>query len=101
MAAGTKTIGRAGRTAPAVRSGDAGTVELLVQLLDHAFDRASWHGANLIAALRGVDARTAAGRVGGRKTIWEQALHAAYWKHRVLNKLSGRTPFPRRGSNWP
>ena len=77
------------------------SIELLVELLHHGFDRASWHGANLAAALRGVDAPTAARRVGSRKTIWEQALHAAYWKHRVLNKLAGRTPFSRKGSNWP
>ena len=77
------------------------SIGLLVEILQHGFDKASWHGANLGAALRGVDALTAARRVGSRKTIWEQALHAAYWKHRVLNKVAGRTPFPRRGSDWP
>ncbi len=39
-------------------------------------------------------------RTRGRKTIWEQLLHAAYWKHVVLNKLAGKSPFPRKGSNW-
>jgi hypothetical protein len=103
MASGTKTIDRAGRrSASPVRAEiGSGTIELLLQILDHAFDRSSWHGANLSGALRGVDAENAVRRVGGRKTIWEQALHAAYWKHRVLNKLAGRSPFPRRGSNWP
>ena len=58
---------------------DEGARALLVELLDHAFNRMSWHGANLMGSLRGVDAATAARRAGRRKTIWEQALHAAYW----------------------
>lgn len=74
---------------------------LLVELIDRGYDKVSWHGANLTGAVRGVDARTAAKRIGGRKSVWEQVLHAAYWKQRVLNKLIGRTPFPRKGSNWP
>jgi hypothetical protein len=76
------------------------TKTLLLNILDCGFDRASWHGANLTSALRGVNAKTAIRRVHGRKSIWEQLLHAAYWKQMVLNKLIGTTPFPRRGSNW-
>jgi len=75
--------------------------DLLLELLDRAFDARSWHGANLTGALRGVDADTAARRVGRRKTVWEQALHAAYWKQRVINKISVPGRFPRKGSNWP
>src|SRR5258705_4912663 len=75
--------------------------ELLLELIDRGYDKVSWHGANLTGAVRGVDARAAAKRVAGRKSVWEQVLHAAYWKQRVLNKLIGRTPFPRKGSNWP
>lgn len=74
---------------------------LLLDLLDYGFDRAGWHGPNLRSSLRGVEAGLARRRVPGRRCIWEQALHAAYWKQRVLNKLAGTTPFPRRGSNWP
>jgi hypothetical protein len=74
---------------------------LLLDLLDRAYNKISWHGANLTSALRGVDAPTAARRVATRKTIWEQALHAAYWKHRVINKLAGKQKFARKGSNWP
>jgi hypothetical protein len=73
----------------------------LLETLDCAFDRQSWHGPNLMSALRGVRARDAAKNLPGRKSIWQQLLHAAYWKHRILNKLVGTTPFPRRGSNWP
>ncbi|MGH7214363.1 MAG: DinB family protein [Tepidisphaeraceae bacterium] len=75
--------------------------DLLLDLLDCAFDHRSWHGPNLGSSLRGVSAARAARRVKGRKAIWEQALHAAYWKQRVLNQLAGTQRFPRRGSNWP
>jgi hypothetical protein len=78
-----------------------GTKRLLLQLLDCAFDKRSWHGANLMSAIRGVRAPAAAKTIAGRKSIWQQILHAAYWKHAALNKLVGTTPFPRRGSNWP
>ena len=77
------------------------TKQLLLEVLDCAFDRAAWHGANLMGAIRGVTAAAAGKRVKGRKSIWEQVLHAAYWKQRVLNKLMGTSRFPRKGSNWP
>ena len=73
---------------------------VLLSVLDCAFDKQSWHGANLMSAVRGVGEKTAARRLRGRKTIWEQLLHAAYWKHRVLRKLGATDPFPRPGSNW-
>jgi hypothetical protein len=75
--------------------------EFLLDLLDRGFDKVSWHGANLTGALRAVDARTAARSLNGRKSIWQQALHAAYWKQRVINKLVGTQKFGRKGSNWP
>ena len=73
----------------------------LLDVLDCAFDKQSWHGANLTGALRGVTSAKAATKLGSRKCVWEQLLHAAYWKHRVLTKLTGPARFPRRGSNWP
>jgi len=54
-----------------------------------------------MGALRGVGAADASRRVAGRKTVWEQVLHAAYWKQRVLNKVAAATRFPRPGSDWP
>jgi hypothetical protein len=76
-------------------------ITLLLDLLDRAFDKASWHGPNLLGTLRRVRPREAIKRLPGRKSIWEQLLHAAYWKQRVLNKLAGTQRFPRPGSNWP
>ena len=74
---------------------------LLLASLDYAFDKSGWHGSNLMGVLRGVDAASVARRVNGRRSIWEQLLHAAYWKQRVLNLLVGTQRFPRPGSNWP
>jgi hypothetical protein len=75
--------------------------DLLLEVLDHGFDKTSWHGANLTGALRGLTPAAAAKRIPGRKSIWEQLLHAAYWKKRVINRIAGTQRFPRRGSNWP
>lgn len=77
------------------------TIALLLEILDRGFNKPSWHGPNLASSFRGLDARTAARALPGRKCIWEQVLHTAYWKQRVLNKLVGTQPFPRRGSDWP
>jgi hypothetical protein len=87
----TKTRPRGVRSARAV----------LIESLRTAFDQRSWHGANLLGSIRSVHATTASQRIGRRKTIWQQVLHAAYWKHVVINKLAGTTRFPRRGNNWP
>jgi hypothetical protein len=80
--------------------GDDGGAALL-DVIDWAFDKASWHGPNLASSVRGLRADDAARSLRGRKSIWQQLLHAAYWKQRVLNKLAGTQPFPRKGSNWP
>src|SRR5262245_49464596 len=76
-------------------------LSLLLEVIDHAFDKQSWHGPNLAGSFRGLDAKTAARNVHGRKSVWQQVLHAAYWKQRVLNKIVGTERFPRAGSNWP
>jgi hypothetical protein len=76
-------------------------VALLLQNLDYAFDKPGWHGPNLASSIRGVNARRAAESVDGRRSIWQQVLHAAYWKQRVINLLIGTQPFPRKGSDWP
>ena len=75
---------------------------VLIESLRTAFDQRSWHGANLLGSIRSVHATLATQRIGRRKTIWQQVLHAAYWKHVIVNKLSRTTRFPRPGwSNWP
>src|SRR5262245_58832927 len=74
---------------------------ILLEILDCGFDRQSWHGANLMSSLKGVHAKLAFKALPGRKSIWQQALHAAYWKHAVLNKLVGTSRFGRSPGNWP
>jgi hypothetical protein len=81
---------------------DPATLSLLF-LLDEAFDRRSWHGTNLRGSLRGTSAAQAAWRPApGRHSVWEIALHAAYWKYAVWRRLTGekRGSFARPGSNW-
>jgi len=71
--------------------------------VDEAFAGPSWHGPALYTTLRGVTPKQAAWRPGrGRHNIWELVVHAAYWKHVVRQRLSGRRAerFPLRGTNW-
>lgn len=76
---------------------------VLLDFLDEAFDRKSWHGPNLWSSLRGVRAKEAAWRVRpGRHNIWELTLHTAYWKYAVRRRLTGgkRGSFTLPGSNF-
>jgi uncharacterized damage-inducible protein DinB len=66
------------------------SIQLLLHALDEAYGVSAWHGANLRGSLRGVSARTAAWRPGrGRNSIRDLVLHAAYWKYRVRQRLTG------------
>jgi hypothetical protein len=78
-------------------------IDLLLRLIDQAYDRKAWHGPNLRGSIRGIDADTAAWRPGPeRHNIWEIIVHAAYWKYTVRRRLLGekRGSFPLKGSNW-
>lgn len=83
----------------------SGETRLLIEVLDSAFAGTGWHGTTLSGALRGVTAADALRRPGrGRHSIWELALHAAYWKYVVRRRIMGDTSrggFPRGPSNWP
>lgn len=60
----------------------------LLELLRHAYDHPTWHGANLREALSGVTLPRALWRPApGRHNIWELALHCAYWKRVVIRRL--------------
>jgi hypothetical protein len=75
----------------------------LVDLLDRAYDRKSWHSPNLKGAIRGLEVEQAVWRPApDRRSIAEQVLHAAYWKYVTRRKLRGdkRGSFPLKGSNW-
>jgi hypothetical protein len=77
--------------------------DVLLALVDEAFDRKAWHGPNLRGTVRGVTARVAAKRpAAGRHNVWELVVHAAYWKYAVRRRLTGekRGSFALPGSNW-
>jgi hypothetical protein len=79
------------------------TSQQILSLIDQAYDLTSWHGPNLKQSIRGVTASQAAWRPAtGRHNIWEEALHAAYWKYVVRRKLEGgrRGSFALKGSNF-
>jgi DinB superfamily len=77
--------------------------ELVLALLDEAYEKKTWHGPNLKQSLRGVRAKQAAWRPArGRHNIWEMTLHAAYWKYAVRRRIDGgkRGSFALKGSNF-
>lgn len=77
--------------------------ELILKIIDEAFDRKSWHGTNLRGSIRGLAAGQAAWRPkSDRKNIHEHVLHCAYWKYTIRRRLCGekRGSFPLKGSNW-
>jgi len=78
-------------------------IDVLLALIDEAFDHKAWHGPTLLGAVRGVAAAQAAWRPGrGRHNIRELVVHAAYWKYAVRRRLAGepRGSFALEGSNW-
>ncbi len=86
-----------------MKRGHSSQAALLLQILDQGYTRKAWHGPNLKGSLRGVRAKEAAWRPApGRHNIWEIAVHAAYWKYVVRQRIAGgrRGAFPLRGSNW-
>lgn len=79
-------------------------IELLLEVMDQAFDQKSWHGTTLRGSLRGLTPEEALWRPGAsRHNIWELALHTAYWKYAVRRRLAGEAigSFDRKPSNWP
>ena len=78
---------------------------LLLENLEPRPGRGGWHGGPTpVGALRGVSAAQASWTPGpGRKSIWQLALHVAYWKYAVRRRLEGGTGarFPRTPANWP
>lgn len=80
-------------------------IQMLLALIDQAYDQATWHGPNLRSELRGVSANQALWRPQPKRhTIWELTLHCAYWKYMATRTLRGDTArggFPRKPANFP
>jgi hypothetical protein len=78
-------------------------IGLLLDALDEAYDRRSWHGTNLRGSLRRLSRDVARWRPApDRHNVWELVVHAAYWKYAVRRRLTGakRGSFPLEGSNF-
>ena len=89
-----------GRRAGPTRSA---SISLLLDLLDEAFDRQSWHGTTLRGSLRGLSTHLATWwPAASRHNVWEVVLHCAYWKYAVRRRLAGqpRGTFALSGSDW-
>jgi uncharacterized damage-inducible protein DinB len=78
------------------------TIAELLQLLDEAYNRRSWHGTNLRGSIRGLTAEQAGWRGGSNHSIADIVVHCAYWKYSVRRRLRGekRGSFALKGSNW-
>ena len=79
------------------------TKGLILALLDEAYERKTWHGPNLKQAIKGLTAKEAAQRPWkGSHNIWEETVHAAYWKYAVRRQLEGGKggTFALKGSNF-
>jgi DinB superfamily len=77
--------------------------ELILALVDEAYEKRTWHGPNLRQSIRGVTAKQAAWRPGsGRHNIWELTIHAAYWKYVMRRRIERgkRGSFALKGSNF-
>jgi len=93
------------------RTDHAEPIRSLLRSLDQAYDCPAWHGVNLRGSIRGLTPAEALWRPGaGRHNIWEEVLHAAYWKYAVRRRLiagkrgsfaeSFPTTLDLKGSNW-
>ena len=80
------------------------TLQLIARTM-HPPRGQAWHGGPTpVGAVRGVPAAMARWRPrAGRHTIWELALHCAYWQYAVRRRLLGAEVerFPRSPANWP
>jgi hypothetical protein len=78
---------------------------LLREVLREVYQGPAWHGPDLLATLRGIDAATARRRpLRGRNSIWELVLHLAYSRYCLLHRLgvvTGHFARPLRKSWWP
>lgn len=78
-------------------------IDLLLRILDEAYDRKAWHGTTLRGSIRGLTLEQVLARPArGRHNIAELVLHAAYWKYTVRRRITGekRGSFSLPGSDW-
>lgn len=80
-------------------------IRSVVELIDPPKGFQPWHGGpTLMGCLRGVSADEAAWKPApDRHSIWELALHIAYWNYSVRRYLDpeAKKGFGRSPANWP
>ena len=80
------------------------TLQLIARTMQPPRGQA-WHGGPTpVGAVRGVPVAMARWRPRpGRHTIWELALHSAYWMYAIRRRMLGTAvaQFPRTPANWP
>lgn len=80
-------------------------IRSVVELIDPPKGFQPWHGGpTLMGCLRGVSADEAAWKPApDRHSIWELALHIAYWNYSVRRYLDSEAKkgFGRSPANWP
>jgi len=80
-------------------------IRSVLELIDPPKGFQPWHGGpTLMGSLRGVQAEDAAWKPApNRHSIWELALHIAYWNYAVRRYLDpdAEKGFGRSPSNWP
>lgn len=80
-------------------------LNLFLQSLNPSKDKKPWYaGAGVAGVLRGVSAEQAHWKPDpNRHSIWELALHMAYWKYAIRRSITGgkKGEFLRKPSNWP
>ena len=79
------------------------SITILVQQLEEAYHKKSWHGTNLRGSIRGLSLDQICWRQSPKRhNIWEVVVHCAYWKYIVRRRLTGEKhgSFPLKGSNF-
>jgi uncharacterized damage-inducible protein DinB len=78
-------------------------VDVLIETLERAYRRKSWHGTGLRGTLRLLPPAARLWRPGPeRPNAWELLVHASYWKYIALKALEPEAghAFGERGSNF-
>ena len=78
-------------------------IRALVETLERAYRKKSWHGTGLRGSLRLLEPEARTWRPGpDRPNAWELMVHAAYWKYIVLKALEPEAghAFGEKGSNF-
>ena len=79
-------------------------VTFMLQMIDEAYNRKTWHGTNFRGSLMRVTPEMAAWRPGkNRHNIWEEVIHVAYYKYVLWRRMSGQKKgiFPYKpGKGW-